>query len=592
METSMLPDVLTHSVQIVCVVAAGSVLPLILRVDASTLYTYWRCLLVLCVALPWIQPRQSVSYVVQFVPPASLPAPMTVSSVVSDAVNAAAPVFEWLPVIALVIFVGILLRLLRLWFGLWRLERLRTEGERAPAIEDHEELQRLVGSRAEIRYVPSGQPATFGFWRPVVLLPSLLKAQSPDIQRAVLCHELFHVQRRDWLWVVGEEIVRSVLWFNPAVLWTISRVRLAREEAIDELTVLATRSRRAYIEALLLFADAKPVGPTPAFSRRRHLFKRMVLISKEVAMSPRRVLLSSAAMIAVAAAGVWYAVATFPLTQVVSAQGQSGAPGQVEARAQASRAATPASQPGPLELRAKPITPENPIPRRTFFVAPRSPDGLAGSVGVGLRVVLDQQGRVGEVRSVVGVRGGRGPAQGAAPPTEALVKAAIDAARQWQYDPPADGPIAFDVMFMFSDSPGAQAFEVAHGQTPLRFVQRPDGTITPVAPPPPPAPPPPGGAVRVGGNVMMPKKIKDVPPLYPPLATSARVQGVVIMEVTIQPDGRVADVRVLRSIPLLDQAAVDAVRQWEFEPTHLNGKAVPVIMTATVQFSLPQELQP
>jgi protein TonB len=62
----------------------------------------------------------------------------------------------------------------------------------------------------------------------------------------------------------------------------------------------------------------------------------------------------------------------------------------------------------------------------------------------------------------------------------------------------------------------------------------------------------------------------------------------VIVEVVIAPDGRVAGTRVLRSIPLLDQAAVDAVGQWEFEPTFLNGSPVPVVMTATVSFSLGQ----
>ena len=75
-------------------------------------------------------------------------------------------------------------------------------------------------------------------------------------------------------------------------------------------------------------------------------------------------------------------------------------------------------------------------------------------------------------------------------------------------------------------------------------------------------------------------------PVYPPIAQSARVQGVVIIEATIGPDGVVKDARVLRSIPLLDQAALDAVRQWVFTPTLLNGVPVPVIMTVTVQFTL------
>jgi protein TonB len=102
----------------------------------------------------------------------------------------------------------------------------------------------------------------------------------------------------------------------------------------------------------------------------------------------------------------------------------------------------------------------------------------------------------------------------------------------------------------------------------------------------PPPPPPPQAPVRVGGNIRPPQKIRDVKPIYPSIAQSARVQGVVIIEATIGPDGKVKDARILRSIPLLDQAALDAVRQWEFTPTLLNGVPVPVIMTVTVNFTL------
>jgi protein TonB len=90
----------------------------------------------------------------------------------------------------------------------------------------------------------------------------------------------------------------------------------------------------------------------------------------------------------------------------------------------------------------------------------------------------------------------------------------------------------------------------------------------------------------VGGQIKQPTKVKHVNPQYPPIAQSARVQGVVIIEAVIGPNGKVQDARVLRSIPLLDQAALDAVKQWEFTPTLLNNVPVPVIMTVTVQFTL------
>jgi periplasmic protein TonB len=92
--------------------------------------------------------------------------------------------------------------------------------------------------------------------------------------------------------------------------------------------------------------------------------------------------------------------------------------------------------------------------------------------------------------------------------------------------------------------------------------------------------------VRVGGAIAPPVKVNDVRPVYPRSARMARVQGVVIIEATITPDGGVSDARVLRSIPLLDEAALDAVRQWRYTPTIVDGVRVPVIMTVTVQFSL------
>ena len=103
---------------------------------------------------------------------------------------------------------------------------------------------------------------------------------------------------------------------------------------------------------------------------------------------------------------------------------------------------------------------------------------------------------------------------------------------------------------------------------------------------PPPAPPPPAEPIRIGGNIRPPTKIRDVPPVYPQIAVQARVQGVVIVEAEISPEGKVTAARILRSIQLLDQAALDAVRQWEYTPTLLNGVPRPVLMVVTVNFFL------
>jgi protein TonB len=103
---------------------------------------------------------------------------------------------------------------------------------------------------------------------------------------------------------------------------------------------------------------------------------------------------------------------------------------------------------------------------------------------------------------------------------------------------------------------------------------------------PAPETPIPTQPVHVGGQIREPRKLKNVSPAYPPIAKQARVQGLVILECTIGPQGRVTDVRVLRGIPLLDAAAVDAVRQWEYEPTLVDGVPVSVVMTVTVNFKL------
>ena len=96
----------------------------------------------------------------------------------------------------------------------------------------------------------------------------------------------------------------------------------------------------------------------------------------------------------------------------------------------------------------------------------------------------------------------------------------------------------------------------------------------------------PDGPVRVGGTIKDPQKLKHVNPSYPAEARQARVQGVVILEALISVDGRVQDVKVLRSVPMLDEPATEAVRQWVFTPTLLNGVPVPVIYTVTVNFAL------
>jgi protein TonB len=138
--------------------------------------------------------------------------------------------------------------------------------------------------------------------------------------------------------------------------------------------------------------------------------------------------------------------------------------------------------------------------------------------------------------------------------------------------------------------PNTAPFGPGSGNVPSNFGD-PDGVPGGdlLAPPLPVVPPPavqPKEVVRVGLGVTAPQKIRHVAPIYPPIALAARREGVVILEAVIGEEGSVRDVKVLRSVPLLDQAAIDAVRQWRFTPTLLSGEPVPVVMTVTVAFRL------
>jgi TonB family protein len=246
---------------------------------------------------------------------------------------------------------------------------------------------------------------------------------------------------------------------------------------------------------------------------------------------------------------------------------------------------------GPVEKQAQanPINPENPIPRRTFSVAPTYPaeaSGLNAVSTVALVATIDETGRVVEIRKA------REPLvlsqTGTPNPTalriagDAIVRDAAGALRRWTYDPPAKGPMTFTVSFTFK--PGAEASSSQSAiVTPPRPTAAPAGTAAGVAGMQP---------VRVGGQIRPPTQITKVQPAYPEVALAARVQGIVILEATIGVDGRVVDATVLRSVPLLDDAAVNAVRQWVYTPTMLNGVAVPVIMTVTVTFNLSPEGPP
>jgi len=116
------------------------------------------------------------------------------------------------------------------------------------------------------------------------------------------------------------------------------------------------------------------------------------------------------------------------------------------------------------------------------------------------------------------------------------------------------------------------------------------GLVTSAAPPPPPPPPPPPvarGPVRIGGQIKSPALVKRVEPVYPEVAAVAQLSGIVILEATVNTDGCVEAVKVLRSRhPLLDKASEEALMQWRYSPLVLNGIQTPFVLTVTFTFSV------
>jgi TonB family protein len=312
---------------------------------------------------------------------------------------------------------------------------------------DLDELRLVLAPQAQFRWTDRlHQPVAFGVRRPVVLLPRQFATLSPGAQRAVGCHELTHIARRDWLWIVAEEHLRAVLWFHPAVWWLLEEVHLSREQVVDQIVVARTGSRKAYMQALLVFADAGSTpAPAIAFLRRRHLVARLGQLSKEVRMSRMRLVCAVSLLMVVVAGATRALVSALPLT-------------------------LPA-------LHTQP-----------------------SATGPGIRL-----------------------AEPVAPPPNGAVSAAS----------------------------AAQARRI-----------------------------------KVGGAAKPPVKVFEVRPVYPEDAQEAGIQGTVILGIVIGGDGSVIDTEVLRSIPELDQAAIDAVNQWQFEPTLLNGEPVEVEMSVTIQFTL------
>ena len=562
-------NVLAWCAQIAVVVIACAGLPRLLGVRSPGVqYAFWRTVLAVCLALPLLQPWRAHEMV--FVP---APAPPVGASAGAappiPSAPPAAPV-DWTAIAGAVVLIGIGARLFWIALGAARLHRLRRRAEARPAA-GFDDLQAAIGTRAQILWTSDVRhPVTFGVGDPVILLPDALRSADAAAQRAVLAHELAHVRRRDWLWVIGEEIVRSVFWFHPAVWWLVSRVQLARETVVDEMSILATNARRTYLDTLLAFADDTGLVSPPAFSARRHLFYRVMLLSKEGDMSSLRIAIASCVLIVVLGAGAWHAVQAFPLYSNGSVtQAAQQPPRDPTVRT----APTPPEPVSTVDLHRRAVEYQDKARVDSALTPEDRLKLIAAAIAYEDRALALEPNFV-----------------------DALVYKNI--LLRMQANLTAD-PQERKALLAEADELRSRAIALRNAG--VRSPSEPSGIAPPPPPPPPPPPMSPSAAalspdfetnvarlqpIRVGGNIKTPTKVRDVKPEYPDEARAKKVQGVVIVEVLIDEDGSVADARILRSIPEFDEVALGAVKQWKFVPTLLNGQATALLMTVTVNFTL------
>ncbi|MCU1259425.1 MAG: TonB family protein [Bryobacterales bacterium] len=295
--------------QLSVVGAIGALLPTVLRLRAPRpLLYYWQALLGLVLFLPSLQ----LLVPARHAGAGSLPVLRLTATAVS---GSHAPGTG--RVLAIVIGAVALIRLG--WFATGFVALCRYKKRSVP-----------MGAGAEVEVRISGDipgPVSFGILQPVILVPESWRAMSPELQNAVLWHELMHIRRHDWAVHLVEELIRSVLWFQPAIWYIVAQIRMVREQVVDLEVVACTRSREAYIQALLTAADARDsifALPAPCFARKHQLVERIRKITKECRMSKRRITLSFAGIAIVLLAGGSAAVSSFPLQAA-----QSGGSGKV-----------------------------------------------------------------------------------------------------------------------------------------------------------------------------------------------------------------------------------------------------------------------
>ena len=541
---------LTYSAQVLILVAAAALASLAIRVPLPTVrLRYWRAVVVFCLLLPAVPDLR----------PAGHAASVTFELATGGSAPVASAGESWASPLAAglltLVVAGVVARLLWLGLGAVRLRQLRRRSQPASLASDLAELRDAVAPRAVVHVTADvTQPVTFGWRRPLVLLPPRFETLGSDARRTVLCHELLHVRRRDWPGIVGEEIIRAVFWFHPAMWWALDQVHLGREQVVDQLVMARTPARRAYMDALLQFADAPDAArPAIAFLRRRHLTSRLRQLAKEPHMTRLR-LASALAVLLLVVTGTAAAVLSalpldLPALGLQSATAlevrlaeSSPAAGLVEAVVQGSDRKV-YLQPGSIVTSAD-VTSAQVI------------DAGGGRYSVGVAFSAPASNRLAESTKI---HLGR--------PVAILLNGRVIAA-------PIVRSMIRDSAVISGDFSKDEADRIAAGfGRPGAAAARP-------------------GRERVKGDdpgVVLPVAQFKPSPQYTPAAMEAKVQGVVELSAVVRADGTVDEVVVTRSLDTqygLDDAAVATVQQWTFTPGTKNGHAVDVEIHLSIRFTL------
>jgi TonB family protein len=401
--TLWLSNITAYCVQLVVLVATAVLIVSILRIDRprATVW-FWQGLFAASLFWPGYQLWMDLDVSREGIGGRTFS--VAALSVAEIRTGVAAMDADGAAMVVTVLAAGALLRLAWLVLGLIRLRSIRAAAEPAPALSSIAgPMLRELRVTADIRFSDAvTSPATVGICRPMVLLPRHVQHLAPALQRAVVSHELIHVQRRDWLMTLLEEVWCAVLWFHPAARVLASRLCLARETLVDAASIAHTGDRRAYAAALLAFSTAGPrlLGAT-ALIGRRHLTQRIALIAQEVPM--RR----SSLALRIAVAAVTIALAIVATTSHV--------PMAAALQPQADRVYRPGQDTG--------VT----LPRvvrevKPTYTAAAMQAKIQGSIF--MTVVVLASGEVGDVTVITSLDTEHG-----------LDQQAVDAARQWKFEP-------------------------------------------------------------------------------------------------------------------------------------------------------------